>query len=80
MLAAAAAPDRSALPPLDSSRGASSRSSGRRSGSSRHEADEEAACKDRQETCAQWARDGECRANPRHMLHVCKRSCNVCGL
>ena len=36
------------------------------------------ACRDENEECGFWARDGECERNPNYMLHHCQKSCRVC--
>ncbi|CAE7701894.1 P4H1, partial [Symbiodinium pilosum] len=38
----------------------------------------EAPCTDGNNQCAYWAAIGECEANPRFMLEVCRASCHVC--
>ena len=35
-------------------------------------------CPDMNETCDYWASLGECDANPKYMLHNCRKSCHVC--
>lgn len=35
-------------------------------------------CFDNNNNCVDWARGGECEANPGYMLEFCKRSCEVC--
>jgi len=35
-------------------------------------------CDDNHESCALWASQGECKANPIYMLSNCKASCKVC--
>ena len=38
------------------------------------------ACEDEDTLCPNWARIGECSANPVWMLKHCKKSCNqICG-
>ena len=39
----------------------------------------ETGCKDTNEQCADWAKDGECKNNPAYMLPNCAKSCNMCG-
>ena len=39
----------------------------------------ETGCKDTNEQCAAWAKDGECKNNPAYMLPNCAKSCNMCG-
>ena len=36
-------------------------------------------CADEDESCAQWARDGECRKNAAFMTQQCAASCGTCG-
>ncbi|CAE7323392.1 P4H1 [Symbiodinium natans] len=38
-----------------------------------------APCVDGNDQCAYWAVIGECEANPRFMLEVCRASCHVCA-
>ena len=35
-------------------------------------------CQDSQESCSQWANEGECLNNPNFMLAQCPRSCGTC--
>ena len=37
------------------------------------------SCADEDESCAQWARDGECRKNAAFMTTQCAASCGTCG-
>jgi len=37
------------------------------------------ACKDNHKNCAFWARDGECKKNPKYMLPNCGLSCGHCS-
>ena len=36
-------------------------------------------CTDNHAKCGQWARDGECSANPAYMAVACRKSCGQCG-
>mmetsp|Transcript_695 Transcript_695/g.1042 ORF Transcript_695/g.1042 Transcript_695/m.1042 type:complete len:521 (+) Transcript_695:32-1594(+) len=38
----------------------------------------ELQCDDKEEECVEWARMGECEANPNYMLKNCRLSCDVC--
>lgn len=35
-------------------------------------------CTDANDSCPDWAAEGECKANPGYMLNYCARSCGVC--
>lgn len=35
-------------------------------------------CTDANDSCPDWAAEGECKANPGYMLNHCARSCGVC--
>ena len=35
-------------------------------------------CTDENQRCAEWAKQGECKANPDYMLVQCAKSCRVC--
>ena len=35
-------------------------------------------CKDRDPSCADWAKSGQCDANPSFMLLSCRKACRVC--
>lgn len=35
-------------------------------------------CRDANDSCPDWAAEGECKANPGYMLNHCARSCGVC--
>lgn len=41
---------------------------------------EDANCADNYDSCAKWAANGECRANPEFMLYNCAGSCKACKL
>ena len=41
--------------------------------------DAKKACVDLNDSCLDWATDGECEKNPGYMIKDCPRSCNVCG-
>ena len=36
-------------------------------------------CTDSNDSCAEWARSGECAKNPAYTLKECPNSCGVCG-
>lgn len=36
-------------------------------------------CEDEEEECAEWAKLGECEANPNYMLQKCQKSCGTCA-
>lgn len=36
-------------------------------------------CEDEEEMCEEWAKMGECEANPNYMLKSCQKSCGTCG-
>ncbi|KAI8465545.1 MAG: hypothetical protein J3K34DRAFT_379780 [Monoraphidium minutum] len=40
--------------------------------------DEQPACRDSNEMCAEWAFFGECAKNPGYMLDGCKQACGIC--
>merc|ERR1712048_127161 len=37
------------------------------------------ACRDQNVQCGHWAKNGECKRNPRYMLQTCMISCGVCN-
>ena len=36
-------------------------------------------CSDREDSCAAWAKDGECTKSPDYMLKECPTSCGLCA-
>ena len=36
-------------------------------------------CSDRDDSCAAWAKDGECTKSPDYMLKECPTSCGLCA-
>ena len=44
------------------------------------ESTKEPDCADNNDSCAFWAKAGECEANPDYMLKFCQKSCDSCGM